>query len=115
MPPTLYAVVASGSTISGNVDLRRHVLEAIAVPVISSGALGVQAGFDTTSALFTRILEPHGAVASGDLLFATGVGSRVISYPRDVFTPPYMRLETVMATGSAQTDNRTFTMLTRPR
>lgn len=109
--PQLFAIVASGYKISGDIDLRKHILEAISVPVITSGDLAVQAGFDTTSALFTRVLEPHGAVASGDLRFATGLGSRMITYPRDAFTPPYMRLEAL----TTQTDARTFSLLTRPR
>lgn len=109
--PTLFAIVASGFAVSGDIDLRKHILEAIAVPTITSADLLVQAGFDTTSALFTRVLEPHGAVASGDLRMATGLGSRTVSYPRDAFTPPYMRLETAVT----QTDNRTLSLLTRAR
>lgn len=112
--PILYAVVASGAVVSDDVDLRKHVLEAISVPVINSADLGVKAGFDTTSALFTRILEPRFG-NSGDLRFLTYAGSRTVGYPKDAFNPPYLRLETIMATGSAQTDARTFTLLTRPR
>ena len=110
----LYAVISSGSLVSPNVDLTQRALLGISVPTISSGDLTIQGGVDTTSASFLRLLEAR-SPGSGDLRFATGVGSRMVMLPETFSTPPYIRLETVMATGSAQTDNRTFTLLTRPR
>lgn len=114
MPPLLYTTIASGATISGDIDLRKHRLEAVAIPPVDAADLGMQAGFDTTSALFTRILEPRFG-NSGDLRFPISTGSRTVGIPPTVFNPPYLRLETIMATGSAQTNTRTFTLLTRPR
>lgn len=107
----LFALVNSGATVSGDIDLRKHVAEAIFATVMTSGDLLVQGSFDTTSANFVRLLEPHGAVASGDLRIPFGVGSRFATFPRDSFTPPYMRLETSVA----QTSPASFAILARPR
>lgn len=110
----IYAVINSGQLISGDVDLRQRALLGIVVPTISSGDLTIQGNTDTTSANFLRLLETR-SPGSGDLRMATGVGSRMVMLPGTFVSPPYVRLETVMATGSAQTDARTFTLLTRPR
>lgn len=111
----LYATVASGGTVTGDVDLRKALLTGIMVPVINSADLGVQGNVDTTSALFTRLLDVRGQLGSGDLRFFTQAGSRMVPWPEAVPQPAYVRFETIMATGSAQTDNRTLTLATRPR
>ena len=110
-----YAVIRSGFLISGDVDLRQRTLEAIFVPtLLASGALAIQGNVDTTSAAFTRMLDAR-APYSGDLLFAVGIGSRYVAWSRDWPTPAYARFEMVCAAGSLQHDNRTLTLVTRPR
>lgn len=104
------AIVASGSSVSGTVDLTKRALLGVAVPVVTSCDLALQGNLDTTSATFVRLLEAR-APGSGDLRFATGAGSRMILVPATLETPPYVRFETLVA----QTDNRTLTLLTRPR
>ena len=111
----LYAVINCGYEVSGDVDLRVRALLFVSVPVISSGDLAIQGNVDTTSANFTRLLYGLYAPGSGDLRFPTQAGSRMVMFPANFSTPAYVRLETVMNTGSAQTDTRTFTLLTRPR
>ena len=106
----LYAVVNSGFAVSGDIDLRQRALFGIAVPSITSGDLAIQGNIDTTSAGFVRLLETR-AVTSGDLRFATGVGSRMAMLPADFPTPPYARLETL----ATQTNPATFTLFTIPR
>jgi hypothetical protein len=110
----LYAIVASGFNISGNIDLRKRALIGIHVPVLgASGDLAIQGNLDTTSATFLRYMETR--VGSGDLRFGTGLGSRYVALPPMLETLPYARLEIVGAAGSMQSDNRTFTLVTRPR
>lgn len=110
----IYAVINSGQRVSGDIDLTQKSLLGISVPTISSGDLVIQGGVDTTSANFFRLLDVR-AAAGGDLRFPTGVGSRMVMLPKDFTSPPYIRLEAVMATGSSQTDTRTFTLFTTPR
>ena len=111
----LYAVISSGQRISGNIDLTQRALLGISVPVVNSCDLALQGNVDTTSATFTRLLYGVYAPGSSDLRFLTQAGSRMVMLPDNLPMPPYARLETVMATGSAQTDARTFTLITRPR
>ncbi len=107
----IFAIVSSGTNVSGDLDLRKRRLVGVYVPSVSSAALALQGNFDTTSANFFRFLETR-SPGSGDLLLACGVGSRFL--PLSGFdTPPYMRLEFVTSAGSFQTDNRTMTLLTR--
>jgi len=109
--PILYAVIASGFNISGDINLTQRQLEAIFVPTVNSGDLAFQGNIDTTSAQFVRALS-----GSGDLLLPVEAGSRMIYGPEmALFTPAYARLEMVMAAGSLQTDNRTFTLVARAR
>ena len=106
-----YAVIASGYNVSGDISFTQRQLEAIFVPTVNSGDLAFQGNIDTTSAGFIRALS-----ASGDLLFPVEAGSRMIYGPEmALFTPAFARLEMVMPTNSFQTDNRTFTLVTRPR
>ena len=110
-----YAVIASGYNVSGDVDLRKRFLEAIFVPtLLASGTLGIQGNVDTVSAQFVRALETR-EPSSADLQFAVGIGSRYINWPRDVPQPAYARFEIITAAGSLQHDNRTLTLVTRPR
>ena len=110
-----YAVIASGFLVSGNVDLRQRKLDAIFCPtVLASGTLAVQGNTDTTSGNFVRMLETR-SPGSGDFQFAVGVGSRWLPWPADVPQPAYARFEIVTAAGSLQADNRTLTLVTRPR
>lgn len=110
-----YAVIASGFLVSGNVDLRQRRLEAIFVPtLLASGELAIQGNIDTTSAQFVRMMETR-EQASGDLRFSVGVGSLMIPWPETVPQPAYARFEVITAAGSLQHDNRTLTLVTRPR
>src|SRR5581483_10037559 len=109
---TLFAVVASGQTVSGDIDLRKVILRGIQVPTVDSGDLMIQANaFDQTSANYFRLLETR-TPGSGDLRFATGPGSRFISMPTAILESfPFARLET----GVAQTNPRTFTLVAPAR
>lgn len=112
---TTYAVIASGQNVSGDVDLRKHRLQAIFVPTLSaSGNLAIQGAMDQTSAGFVRFIETR-QPGSGDMLFATGVGSRMIPLPDYLPTPPFARFEVVTAAGSFQAAPTTLTLITRPR
>ena len=114
MSNIIFTVVASGFTVGSDVDLRTKQLRAIFAPALNNADLGIQGCIDGTSAGYVRMLETR--VASGDLKFGVGSGARVVPFLMDTMvTPPYIKLETIMAIGSAQTDNRTFTLLTRPR
>ena len=107
--PLKYTTIASGGSVSGTVDLSQYnQVVAIGVPGLTSGDLLIQGAFDTTSASFQRLLETR--VGSGDLRFATGVGSRMVVGPF-ANLPQYARLEISVA----QTDNRTLTLLTTRR
>ena len=108
----IFAVIASGATVSGNVDLRQRQLQAIAVPVINSGDTAIQGNYDTTSANFVRVLDVRGQQGSGDLRFPTLAGSRMVLWPTMMPSPAYARVEVI---GITQTDNRTFVLLTTPR
>jgi hypothetical protein len=113
----LYAVVGSGFTVSGDIDLRQKILVALACPVVDSCQLAFQGNFDQTSANFMRVHDPRFA-GSADMRFQVGAGSMFVCYPRNqgVATPAWMRLETIMGgVGSAQTSPRTLTLLTVPR
>lgn len=105
----IYALVNSGQSVSGNIDARKASPQAIAVPTITSGDLMLQGNFDTTSAAFVRIqkAQPN----TGDLRFATGVGSLMLALVDAIPEVAYYRLET----GVVQTNPATFTILARPR
>jgi len=104
-------LIASGSNVSDTIDVTRHRLAGVQVPVMNSGDLAFRASFDTTSALFTRI-----ANSSGDLRIPVQAGSRSVAAPPEVAPFGYLRLETILGgPGSAQTDNRTLTLMTQPR
>lgn len=114
MPPIAYAIIASGSNVSSEFDFRQYRLDAIFVPAVNSGDLAVQANYDTTSANFLRMFDVRGQAGSGDLRFPVVTGSRMIPFA-GFQTPAYARFEMVMPTNSFQTDNRTLTLITRPR
>jgi len=114
MPPLIFTTIASGSNISPNIDLRQQSLISIRVPGITSGDLTVQGNVDQTSAGFYRLLETR-TPGSGDLRFATGVGSRMIPWPPSIPTPAWARLEIVTAPGSFQASTRSLEVLTQPR
>ncbi len=103
----LYAVINSGFQISGDVDLTKGVLHAIAVPTITSGDLLVRGSFDTTSANFWRIQKSE--ANSGALTYATGPGSVMVQTRDSMPWMPYVRLELSVA----QADTRTMAMLVR--
>mgnify|MGYP001561478720 CR=1 FL=1 len=104
---TLYAVIASGQQVSGNLDLSQYNRPvAIAVPVVTSGDLLVRGSFTTTSADFVRLQASR---PNTDIRFATGLGSNMVLWPSDLPAPPYLRLEIPVA----QADVRTLTMLVR--
>lgn len=108
----LFAVVDSGQTVSGELDLRKIALRAIQVPTITSGDLFIQGNaVDQTSANYVRALETR-SPGSGDLRFATGPGSKCLELPRGMLeTLPFGRLETAVA----QTNPRTFALVVEPR
>ena len=105
-----YTSIQSGFNVSAEIDLRKHRLVGIQVPVVNSGDLAFRVSFDPTSANFMRL-----ATLSGDLTFATAAGSRSVTAPHQLSPWAYARLETVMPVGSAQTDTRTFGLLLSPR
>jgi hypothetical protein len=100
--PIIEAVISSGSTISGDVDIKDARLVAISCPVVTSCDLAVRGSFDTTSANFKRIqrTQPN----TGDMRFAVGVGSNMLLWSTHEPHPSFVRLEALVA----QTDNRTF-------
>jgi hypothetical protein len=110
-------VIASGFVISGDVDLRKRILVGIFTPVIDSAALGFRASFDQTSANFVRLTEPRGFPGSLELRIPVGGGSLMALYPQDqgIYTPAWLRIETLMPSGSLQVDNRSFQLWTLPR
>ena len=103
--PQVTVSVVSGASISGDVDLRKGRLQALFVPTIDSADLMLRGSFDTTSANFVRVMQTtlDGPV-SGDLIFRTALGSRMILFPDNVPSPSYLRLEL----GAAQTVQRDF-------
>ena len=105
--PTYYTLISSGFAVSPTVDLNQeNRVLAIGVPGVTSGDLLLQGSFSTTSADFQRLLETRGQ-GSGDLRFAVGPGSRMVTGPL-IYAPPYIRAEMSVN----QTDNRTLTLLT---
>lgn len=110
----LYAVINSGDIASAALDVRQvRGIRAIHVPAVTSGDLLLLGALDAASASFARLLDTR--VASGDLRFVTGAGSRFIPFPESLAEtlPPYLRLEIATAPGSLQADVRTLTILTR--
>ena len=102
--PTITATVPLSGSVSGDVDLRdlRRGIVAFAVPVITSGDLLIQGGFDTTSANFTRLLTPpFDGPTSGALRFAVGPGSCMVPWPANLRVPEYLRLETAVPQAQA--------------
>mgnify|MGYP001585458508 CR=1 FL=1 len=105
--PFLYAVINSGQAVSGNLDLTKYGLSAIAIPPVASATdLLVQGAFTTTSADFVRLQASR---PNTDVRFSIGTGSNMVLWPADLPSPPYARLETSVT----QTDVRTFTALVR--
>ena len=109
-------VIASGFTVSGDIDLRRRIAVGIFTPVIDSAALGFRASFDQTSANFVRLTEPR-FPGSLELRIPVGGGSlmALLSPDQGLYSPSWLRIETLMPAGSLQTDNRTLTLWTIPR
>ena len=100
---TLTATIPLSGSVSDDVDLRGGRLQAISVPVLTSGDLLIRGAFDTTSAGFVRIqTPPSGAVNSGDLRLATGPGSMMLLWPANFPSPSYVRLETSVAQAVAR-------------
>lgn len=115
MSQLIYALISSGFNVSNDIDLTKRVMRSIAVPtLLSSGTLAVQGNHDQTSANFMRMIETRGS-GSGDLQFATGLGSRQVMWPSAMESPAWARLEVITVAGSFQTDNRTFVISTRQR
>lgn len=113
----LFAVIASGDSFSGIVDARRiNGLEGIFAPALAAsgdlliqGAMFTGSGTTPVSADFCRF-QNTSVLGSGDLRFAVGSANHFLPMPNGFLpTPSYIRLEA----GVAQTDTRTFTLLTR--
>lgn len=112
MRTELFAVVNSGATLSGVLDLTQlGGIRSIKVPPnVTSGQLFVQGASDTTSASFARV--QRAPVNSGDLQFSV-LGSlaagALLSAPDELRSPsfsPYARIEF----SAAQIDTRTLTL-----
>jgi len=112
----IFATINSGFTVSADVDLRRRIAVGIFTPVIDSAQLALQGNFDQTSANFVRLTEPR-FPGSLELRIPVGGGSLMALYPMDqgIYSPAWLRIETLMPAGSLQTDNRTLTLWTIPR
>lgn len=101
-----HAVVASGDTLSGIVDVRNAAMLAISVPTsIVSGNMFVQAAFNTTSANFHRLQNEAG---SGDLLLAAGAGAKMFGVP---LAAPVRFCRAQLS--NAQTSPQTLTFITK--
>lgn len=106
MPPLFYPTIALSAQVSSNIDLRQYPrITAIGVPGVTSGGLSVQGAFDSTSGSFAPLINVA-QPGSGDLIFNTGPGSRMIMGPI-TDAPPYLRL----ALSVPQAAVRTFTIL----
>ena len=96
------ATVPLSGTVSGNVDLTRaKALVGIWVPAVISGDLLIRANYDTTSANYVRIQRP--LPNTGDMRFASGVGSCWMPWPTDVPAPASIRLEMSVPQDAAKT------------
>ena len=109
MPPLSTVVINSGSVVSQSVDLTKGQLRVVDVPALTSGDLLLQGAFVDNSANFKRLVETR-APGSGDMRFAVGSGSVIVSLPDNYIFPNYVRLETAVAQGGT----RSFSVLTRP-
>lgn len=101
-----YVTVPLSGTVTGDVDLRKEMLLAVGLPVVTSGNLYVQGNYDTTSALFRRLNDDL-----GDFQLNTAAGSKWVSWPQGFPTLSYARFETQ----NSQTAIRTLEILTGPR
>jgi hypothetical protein len=109
-----FVTINSGAAISAEIDLKQFRLAAIFVPTVTSGFLGLQGNFDSTSGSFYRLLDTRGQQGSGDLRFPIGAGSLSIPWPSILPTPALAKLEIINA-GSLQTDTRTLVLSLLPR
>ena len=113
MRSLIFANIASGATLSGNVDLSQlgGGLHAVKVPAnVTSGGMFIQGAFSTTSADFARVQRAY--PNSGDInitLVGSLAAGNLLPMPDEIQLPfaQYVRLETT----NAQTDTRTFTLL----
>lgn len=88
---TINVVIASGQSVSPDIDLRAGRIVSISVP-LSSGDMLFQGNVDSSSSGYARLLDTR-LPGSGDLRFATNAGSRMIMWPQMLPTPPYGRIE----------------------
>lgn len=103
---SLFAVVTSGSTLSGAVTVRGFSLLALHVPACTSGTLAVQgtAVTDPTSADFGGVLAADGSAA---LSLAVGAGNVVVSLSEPCHALTQLRF----SFSAAQSDVRTLTVV----
>jgi hypothetical protein len=105
----VFAIINSGQSVSGDIDLSKaKQVAGVFVPTITSGDLLARGNFDTVSAGFYRMQKPQ--PYTGDLRWATGVGSVYVTWPLNEQSPPFLRLETSVA----QADTRTLVLITKP-
>jgi len=113
--PQIFALISSGSNLTDSLDLRRWRLVSALIPVVDSGDLLVKAAFDNSSASFMRVLEPRFG-GSLEMRLPIQAGSRAVTFPPQLETFPFLKLETVLGgVGSLQTSPRTLVLMTAPR
>lgn len=113
--PRIFTLISSGSNLTPALDLRQFRLVGALIGVVDSGDLAVRAAFDTDSASFVRVLEPRYA-GSGDLRLQIQAGSKAVTFPSQLETFPFLKLETVLGgVNSFQTSPRTLVLMTLPR
>lgn len=110
----VYATIAQSASVSGDIALAGADLFGVWCPVVTSAAnLFVQAAFATegsspSSANFVRAQNASGV---GDWAAQIGAGSKAFTLQDPAFPFTHFRLET----GVAQTDTRTFVIVTKFR
>lgn len=104
MPEIRVTIPLSGQ-VSSPVNLTKGQLIAVLVPAITSADLTIGGAFDVLSGSnsFYRVMQPTlDAPSSGDLVFKTGPGSRMIIWPPALPTPSYIQLEVSAAQAAAR-------------
>ena len=101
----LFAEVASGDTLSGDIALIGAKMIGLLVPAVDSCQLFMQGNYSAKSGsgLYGRALNPAG---SGDFTAEITVGSKAISLTDPLAPFPFARIELSVA----QTDTRTFAL-----
>ena len=99
----LFAQVASGDTVTGDIALIGARLVGLFVPTVDSCQMFLQGNHGQNSAEYVRVQNPAG---SGDFTVEIGPGSKAISLTDPLAPFPRARVELTVA----QTDTRTFAL-----